>query len=135
MEVHEKIRFLREAKNWSQEDMAEKLNMSISGYSKIERGTTKAYFSKMKQIAEVLDVDLIELIPLDGKNIYLNNNYSNNGDGGQIIASPAELAFEVQKLQLINQHQHEIISQKDKDISRLEEMLAMQKKLNATAQK
>ena len=133
MEVHEKIRFLREAKNWSQEDMAEKLNMSISGYSKIERGTTKAYFSKMKQIAEVLDVDLIELIPLDGKNIYLYSNHT-NGDGC-IIGSSAELTFEVQKLQLINQHQHEIIRQKDKEIARLEEMLVMQKKLNATVQK
>lgn len=125
MEVHEKIRFLRESKNWSQEDMAEKLNMSISGYSKIERGATKAYLSKIKQIAEVLDVDLIELIPLDGKNIYLHNNYSNDGDGCHIIASPNELAFEVQKLQLINQHQHEIIAQKDKDIARLETIVQL----------
>ena len=132
MEVHEKIRFLREAKNWSQEDMAEKLNMSISGYSKIERGATKAYIPKMKQIAEALDVDLMELIPQNGNHIYMNNG---NGNNCNIIGSPAELAFEIQKLQLINQHQHEIITQKDKDIARLEEMLAMQKKLNETAQK
>ena len=123
MEVHEKIRLLREAKNWSQEDMAEKLNMSISGYSKIERGATKAYLSKIKQIAEVLDVDLIELIPLDGKNLYLNNNHSNNGC--HITGSPAELTFEVQKLQLINQHQQEIIAQKNKDIARLETIVQL----------
>lgn len=120
MQVHEKIRFLRESKNWSQEDMAEKLNMSISGYSKIERGATKAYIPKMKQIAEVFDVDLIELIPLDGKNIYLYSNHT-NGDGC-IVGSPAELTFEVQKLQLINQHQHEIIAQKDKEIAYLKDL-------------
>lgn len=129
MEVHEKIRFLREAKNWSQEDMAEKLNMSISGYSKIERGATKAYIPKLKQIAEVLDVDLIELIPLDGGNIYLYSNHTNNGS--HIIGSPSELTFELQKLQLINQHQHEIIAQKDKDIARLETIIELLKNKSA----
>ena len=38
MKVHEKIRLIRESKHWSQEDMAEKLNMSLNGYVKIERG-------------------------------------------------------------------------------------------------
>jgi transcriptional regulator with XRE-family HTH domain len=47
MKVHEKIRNLREAKNWSQEEMAAKLNMSVNGYSKIERGETKAYIPKL----------------------------------------------------------------------------------------
>ena len=41
MQTHDKIRSIREQSNWTQEDMAEKLNMSISGYSKIERGETK----------------------------------------------------------------------------------------------
>lgn len=124
MEVHEKIRLLREAKHWSQEDMAAKLNMSISGYSKIERGTTKAYIPKMQKIAEVLDVDLIELIPQNGNHIYINNS---DGSGYNVIASPAEVAFEVQKLQLINQHQQEIIAQKNKDITRLETIIELLK--------
>lgn len=49
MEVHEKIRFLRESKDWSQEAMAGKLNMSVSGYSKIERGETKIAIPKLKK--------------------------------------------------------------------------------------
>ncbi|MSP27674.1 MAG: XRE family transcriptional regulator [Methylococcales bacterium] len=57
MKVHEKIRLIRESKHWSQEDMAEKLKMSVNGYSKIERGATKAYNSHLERIAEVLDVD------------------------------------------------------------------------------
>ncbi|MFY9259608.1 MAG: helix-turn-helix transcriptional regulator [Gallionella sp.] len=69
MEVYKKIRFLRESKNWSQEEMAEKLNMSPSGYSKIERGETKVAIPKLVKIAEVFEVDLIELIPLDGKDV------------------------------------------------------------------
>ncbi|WP_231924856.1 MULTISPECIES: helix-turn-helix domain-containing protein [Gallibacterium] len=35
MKVNEKIRSLRESRNWSQEEMANKLGMSTNGYSKI----------------------------------------------------------------------------------------------------
>ena len=51
MKVHEKIRFMRQSKNWSQDEMAEKLAMSISGYAKIEQGKSEASFSKLEQIA------------------------------------------------------------------------------------
>ena len=36
--MHDKIRMMREFRQLSQEDMAEKMNMSLSGYAKIERG-------------------------------------------------------------------------------------------------
>lgn len=120
MEVYEKIRFLRESKNWSQEEMAEKLSMSPSGYSKIERGETQIAIPKLAKIAEIFDVDLIELIPLDGKNVYLNNNHSNNGCH---FNGSAELTFENQKLQLQ-------LEMKDKEIAYLKKMLEMSEKLN-----
>ncbi len=41
MHIHEKIRFLRQQKGWSQEKMAEKLDMTSNGYAKIERGETE----------------------------------------------------------------------------------------------
>ena len=40
MSVNNKIRALRELNNWSQEDMAERLNMSKSSYSRLEFGKT-----------------------------------------------------------------------------------------------
>ena len=69
MSVNEKIRKFREAKDWSQEQMAEKLNMSLNGYAKIERGESKIYLDKLEQIAQVFDIDVIELMQSDGKNI------------------------------------------------------------------
>ncbi len=133
MEVYEKIRFLRESKNWSQEEMAEKLNMSLSGYSKIERGDTKVSIPKLKKIASILETDLMELMFLGEKHVYLISENSNNGCN--IIGSPAELAFENQKLQLINElkdkelalQQREIENQK-KQIAQLEEINALLKK-------
>ena len=53
MSVNEKIRKIREAKDWSQEQMAEKLDMSLNGYAKIERGESKIYLDKLEQIAQV----------------------------------------------------------------------------------
>jgi transcriptional regulator with XRE-family HTH domain len=128
MEVHEKIRFLRESKNWSQEDMAGKLNMSVSGYSKIERGETKVAISKLKKVSEVLGIDVMELMSLGEKNIYfVNIGDSNNGN---IISSPAELAFENQKLQLMLELKDKELAMKDREIAYLKKMLEMSEKLN-----
>ena len=41
MSVHDTIRTMRELNQWTQEDMAEKLDISVNGYSKIERGKSK----------------------------------------------------------------------------------------------
>lgn len=49
--------------------MAEKLNMSLSGYAKFERGETKLYLDKLKQIVQILDIDVVELIQSGEKNI------------------------------------------------------------------
>lgn len=38
MKVNEKIRLMREMNYWTQEDMAEKMSMSLNSYSKLERG-------------------------------------------------------------------------------------------------
>lgn len=64
MSVNEKIRTIRETRNWSQEDMAEKVNMSKNGYAKIERGETKLNLHKLEQIANIFNIDVLELIKM-----------------------------------------------------------------------
>jgi transcriptional regulator with XRE-family HTH domain len=129
LEVYEKIRFLRESNNWSQEEMAEKLNMSPSGYSKIERGETKPALAKLVKIAEIFEVDLIELIPLDGKNIYLiGTNNGNNVNGCHVFNSPSELAFENQKLQMQLELKDKELAMKDRENDNLREIIALLKR-------
>jgi transcriptional regulator with XRE-family HTH domain len=122
MKVHEKIRFIREAKDWSQEEMAAKLNMSVSGYSKIERGETKGYIPKLEKIAEAFDMALIDLLSFGEKHIYLISDNSNHS--GTIIGSSPELAFENQKLHLMLAHKDETIEHLKQEISYLKTMLA-----------
>ena len=126
MEVYEKIRFLRESKNWSQEEMAEKLNMSLSGYSKVERGDTKVSIPKLKKIAEVLGIELIELMFLGEKHVCLSGN-DNSNNGYNIIGS-TELAFENQKLQLIVELKDKELAMKDREIENLREIITLLKR-------
>ncbi len=130
MKVQEKIRAIRESKNWSQQEMATKLNMSVNGYSKIERGETNPQISKLEQIANALSMDLIELMSHD-RDVYLISDNSNHGCN--VIGSSSEIAFEIQKLKSDIEHKNEIIDLQKREISRLEEMLALVKLVNNAA--
>lgn len=125
MKIQEKIRFIREARDWSQEEMAQKLNMSTNGYAKIERGETKASIPKLEQIAEIFEVELMELLSFGEKHVALLVGDSNNGCN---IIGSSELAFEIQKLQLIVNHKDEIIDNQKQEIAYLKEMLELHKK-------
>ena len=128
MSVNEKIRKIREAKDWSQEQMAEKLDMSLNGYAKIERGESKIYLDKLEQIAQVFDIDVIELMQSDGKNICfqiespLGSVYQGGGE--------TQLLIEVERLKLALSHAREkeellnkLLEQKDNEIKALRELL------------
>jgi transcriptional regulator with XRE-family HTH domain len=62
-----KIKKLRELRNYTQEYMAKKLNMSANGYGKIERDETDISYSRMQQIADILEVSISEIINFDDK--------------------------------------------------------------------
>lgn len=80
MEVHEKIKFLRLTKDWSQEEVAVKLEMSPNGYGSIERGETDVNLSRLKQIAQLFGVPPSSLFD-DGQNVF---NFNGNAQyGGQ----------------------------------------------------
>ena len=128
--VNEKIRKVRESKAWSQEQMAEKLNMSLNGYAKIERGETKLYLDKLEQIAQVFDIDVVELMQYDGKNICfqiespLGSVYQGGGE--------TQLLIEIERLKLELSHAREkeslltkMLDQKDSEIQALKDLLKM----------
>ena len=128
MNINEKIRRIRESKEWSQEQMAEKLNMSLNGYAKIERGETKLYLDKLEQIAQILDIDIVELIQSGEKNICfqiespLGSVYQGVGESSLLI--------EIERLKLALSHASEkenllnkLLEQKDSEIKVLKELL------------
>lgn len=126
MNTHEKIRILREMNHLSQEDMAEKLNMSSSGYAKIERGETKLYLEKLQQIAHILNIDIIELINSPERNICFLIN-ENSQSSSNYYANNDALIIENEKLKLSINYKDELLSQKDNEISSLKEIITLLK--------
>lgn len=61
MKVQEKIRSMRESKNWSQEEMATKLNMSVNGYSKIQRGEINPHIEHKNKIIDLQKREIARL--------------------------------------------------------------------------
>ncbi len=59
-----KIRNIREDMDYTQEDMAKLIPMNQSNYSKIERNVQDPSIFQLKRIAEILDLDLNELLEL-----------------------------------------------------------------------
>jgi transcriptional regulator with XRE-family HTH domain len=126
MKINEKIRFMRESKNWTQADMAEKLNMSVGGYRKIEQGQSKADHHKLERFALLFDVDLLELMSLgDGHVIFIGDS---NHSLCNVIGSSAEIAFEIQKLQMTITHKDETIEQLRNEIGLLKEVIELMKR-------
>ena len=124
MKTNEKIRLLRNEHEWSQKEMAEKLQMSVNGYSKIERGESNLNMERLQQIAETLGVSLNELLPTnDGNIVFMINSdnyhssFYNNGDTSE----------EIEKLKMPLQHKDELLAQQARELATLQDALHLLK--------
>lgn len=80
MIIGQRIRKLRELKNFTQEYMAEQLNMNQGSYSKLESGETDIPFSRLEQIAQVLGLNPEDIITFNEHIVFnLMNNKTANG--------------------------------------------------------
>lgn len=112
--LNEKIRVLREMKNWTQEEMAERVNMSKNGYAKMERGESRLAVETLEKIAQVFDMDMVELINISDKGLVCLFSESNSGTHyGNFYQGSESVLAQNEKLQLTIQHKNEIIAQKD----------------------
>ena len=73
--IGDTIKKFRELKNFTREKIAAELKMSLSNYSKIERGEIDLTLSRINQIANVLEIDISQILNFDATQIF---NISNN---------------------------------------------------------
>ena len=128
MRINEKIRQLREQHQLSQENMADKLGMSVTGYAKIERGEVRSNLPRLEQISEVFDMDICELLSYgESEKVYFNNSVteSTNSNNFLFAVGNDNLEKAIQQLQLIISHKDELLAQKDKIILGLEREIAL----------
>lgn len=125
------IRKLREERNWTQEQMAEKLGLTRNGYAKIERGESMPNLQRLDGIADMLGVKVTQLLKLDKSVIVQTQNYEANyyqnyqnyQNSEQLKTEIGQLSNNIEKLQLIIRHKDELLAQKDKEIELLRRLL------------
>ena len=80
IKVGNKIKKLRELKNYTQEFMAVSLNLTPNGYGRIERDEVDVTLGRLEEVAKILEVDYQQILNFDEKQIFnLNNNKNING--------------------------------------------------------
>ncbi len=79
IKVGNKIRKIRELKDISPKEMAEQLEMTIQGYSRIERDEVAINTDKIEKIASIFEMHPSELLAFDEKTVF---NYFNNTNAG-----------------------------------------------------
>lgn len=126
--MHDKIRMMRELRQLSQEDMAEKMNMSPSGYAKIERGETCLQYDKLVQIAQIFNVSLSDLVDNDKGVIFFMNENGNN-TSANYYSGDHSIMFEIEKLKLQLIHKDELLDQKEKELETLRKMISLLEKV------
>ena len=85
MEIGEKIKKLRELRDYSQDYVAKKLQITQGAYSRMEQGEIDVTFSRLEKVAEVLEMPVEKLVGYDDKQMmtnYISNsdNFTTNGD-------------------------------------------------------
>lgn len=124
--VNETVKVMREMNQFTQEEMAEKLGMSVNGYSKLERGISKISLEKLEQIANIFNINVSDLYSATEKGFFclFSENSQNNST---YYANTDAVTVENEKLKLVIEHQKELLTQKDNEISALKEIIELLK--------
>ena len=116
VKVGERIKHLREMRNYSQEYLASKLNISQRAYSKLETGETKLSVDNLFKIAETLETSINNVLWMDGNNVFNNNFTITTGDGMVINKSASEKVQELYE---------KLLKAKDDEIATLKKMIPL----------
>ena len=77
--IGERLKKARTSKKLTQEQLAEKLDVSVAFLSRAERGNVKINLTRLTQICDILDISIAYILTGTGSNSknYLNDDFSN----------------------------------------------------------
>lgn len=121
--IRQNIRKLREERNITQEQMAEKLNVSKTCYAKWERGENNIRIERLVQIGQILDVGWEDLLKSDNGVLVFNNsdnNFSNASHFSLALGNPA-LEAEIAHLRYIIGAKNDLLDAREREIESLKQ--------------
>ena len=118
MVLGQKIKKLRELKNFTQEYMAEELNLTQSGYSKIESGEVDVPYGRLEQIAKVLELRPEDIITFNEHMVFnVMHNQTGNGLVIHNQVSQTEKKLYEEQIELLKKEVEHLKSILDKVLS------------------
>lgn len=109
--IGERVKNVREQRNYSQQYVATKLGVSQKAYSKIETGETKLSVENLMKLSEILDTTINDLLDSVGNAVY-NNLGTHTGEGVVIHKTTSDKISELYE---------KILQSKDEEIQRLKQ--------------
>lgn len=76
MKIGNKIYKIRELKNITPKDMADRLDMSTSGYQRIERDDVAISLERLEEISKIFEMKPEDVLSFDEKYVFHNYNGS-----------------------------------------------------------
>lgn len=122
--VANKIRNLRKAKGYSQEEVAERLSISQSAYARIERGESHSWAVHLEKLSEIFEIRPEELLSDDSNNF--NNQEQKGGMAFQFVGTINTINSLSEKL--IEQYEVRIAELKE-EVTSLKEEIKLLKSL------
>ncbi len=103
--IGSRIRKARLAKNITQEELAEKIDVSVAFISRIERGTSHINLKRLSQLCNILDIK--EGVILNGTNIESTNYLSQEFNDLLLSCSKdtQKLIYDIAKIIIANENQ------------------------------
>jgi transcriptional regulator with XRE-family HTH domain len=122
----------REQKGLRQQDMADRLCMSLRSYQSLENGETKLDVERLGRIAEILETSMEELLKPEGN--YIHQEVKDNGNGsGFGVGNDNTYNYGVEKElvdKLIDAKNGEINALKEENKSLKEEIKYLREKVD-----
>lgn len=124
MQVGEKIKTVREIKKLSQEDMAHKLGLTVSTYARLERGESRMYLQVLEEIAQILEMNVIDLLSVGEKNVVLI--VGENGTATENFHT-INNGIDAETMTALLKAKDEVIERQNEHIASLKEIIEMMK--------
>lgn len=126
--VGKKIKSFRALNRLSQQDLAERLNMSVRAFQDIENDVTEVSVSKLNEIAEILGTNLFDLLGIgEGRFYFTYKGKQNNQNLVNLNQTGSE---ETPLLRQENTFLKEKVTILEKRIQDLEEMNTILRQVN-----
>lgn len=122
--IHNRIKKIREVSEFTQQDIADRLNIHLKTWQKIENGITRLDIDRLLQIAEILETPVEELINVD-EGMTINEVKDNHvGFNNSTVNIHETSQIEEQLYERIIAEKDRTISDKDDEIKYLKELLS-----------